>query len=165
MISSSSQTDPQSSLDVASLAIPRDVISNNAIQPKVAELWETLSAPNTLSAFENALKGIWQLFQVLWHIFVKIAAIFSLLFLFLAAIIVWLWGIGFQAGRAFNTVTFDSSQSAEQQVVNGIARIFLFPVWVLSTWVKKQFKDRFDKDIEIPLPDMTFQLWKSPDSK
>ena len=164
MVSSPEQTDSRSSLDSA-LTIPRDVISNNAIQPRVIELWETLSTKNTLDVFENALQSIWQVLKVLWRIIVQLLAIFSLLFLFFAAIIVWFWGIGFQAGRAFNSVTFDASQPAERQVVNALARVFLFPIWVLSNWVKKQFKERFDKDIEIPLPDMTFQLWKPPGSE
>ncbi|MEM9482227.1 MAG: hypothetical protein AAGA83_00895 [Cyanobacteria bacterium P01_F01_bin.116] len=162
MVSSPEQTDSSSSLDSA-LTIPREFISNNAIQPRVIELWETLSAKNTLDVFENALQSIWQVLKVLWRIIVQLIAIFSLLFLFFAAIIVWFWGIGFQAGRAFNSVTLDASQSAERQVVNALARIFLFPIWALSTWVKKQFKEKFDKDIEFPLPDMTFQLWKPPD--
>ena len=163
-MSSSSQTDSSSSPDSA-LAIPRDVISNNALQPKVVELWETLSAQSTLSVLENASHSIWQVLQILWRIVVQLAAIFSLLFLFFAAVIVWFWGIGFQAGRAFRSVTFDTSQPAERQVVNALTRMFLFPISVLSTWVKRQFKERFDKDIEIPLPDMTFQLWKPPGSE
>lgn len=156
MASLSNQTSNGSTITVANKTPkPFETISGGALQPKIAEFWDTLSAKETKNVFVRSL-------QVLGRLIKQLAAIFSLLILAIAVFVVWFWSIGYQAGLAFKSVAIDMDQPGERQIVNGLVRLFLIPVRFLADFVEHQAKVQFGKEFEVPLPDLTFQLWKPP---
>lgn len=134
---------------------PFETISGGALQPKLTEFWDTLSAKETKNVFVRSL-------QVLGRLIKQLAAILSLLLLAIAVLVVWFWSIGYQSGLAFKSVAIDMDQPGERQIVNGLARLFLVPVRFLADFVEHQAEVQFGKDFKVPLPDLTFQLWKPP---
>jgi hypothetical protein len=126
----------------------------NPIQYEVAEFWETLSAPETGIVFKQAIAKIWKLLQ-------QIGKLAFLLLLLLAVVVVFLWSVAFQCGRAFRRVVEDQ-QPAHEQILNGLVKLILLPVQKLAAWTKFQAKEQFGVDLEIPLLGEDFQQWLFP---
>ncbi|HEY9641425.1 MAG TPA: hypothetical protein V6C57_13140 [Coleofasciculaceae cyanobacterium] len=121
----------------------------NPIQYEVAEFWETLSAPETGIVFKQAIAKIWKLLK-------QIGKLAFLLLLLLAVVVVFLWSVAFQSGRAFRNVVEDQ-QPAHEQILNGIVKLLLLPVQKLAEWTKVQAKQQFGIDLKIPLLGKEFQ--------
>lgn len=109
----------------------RWVFENNPIRYYATELWHTLSERDTAVTYKQfLLKTLKLLIQA-------IALIFFLLLL-LVAIIIWLWGIGFQSGQYFGE--WLESKTSIQEALYDLLKLILWPFKLAFEWAKDRVK-------------------------
>lgn len=113
----------------------------NPIQFFASELWQTLSERDTAVTYK-------QFFAKTFKLLAQVFALLFFLILLVVAVVVWIWGIGFQFGRLLRE-WLATEQPTFDQVLSAIARFLLWPVEKAIAWATKFVKDYLGLEIDL----------------
>lgn len=108
-------------------------LPTNPIQFFATELWQTLSERDTAVTYK-------QFFTKTFKLLAQAIALLFFLILLVVAVIVWVWGVGFQSGRLFREWLI-TKEPTEVQILSAIARVLLWPIEKATAWATKFVKD------------------------
>jgi hypothetical protein len=115
-------------------------LPTNPIQFFAAELWQTLSERDTAVTYK-------QFFAKTFKLLAQVLALLFFLFLLVVAVIVWLWGVGFQSGRLFREWLV-TKQPTEIQILSAMARLILWPIEKAIAWATDFVKNYLGWEID-----------------
>ncbi|MFN6570949.1 hypothetical protein [Dendronalium sp. ChiSLP03b] len=119
-------------------------IQYNPIQ-EITQLWKTLSEEDTSSVYQQAALKTWNIFK-------KAITLVVFLFLLLAALIIWVWGIGFRSGLHFRT-WIETKQPTLDELFLAFLKILLWPFERIFDWANSFIKDFFGWEIKFDSPE------------
>jgi hypothetical protein len=106
-------------------------LNPNPIQLYATELWETLSEKETAITYKQALVKTWNLLKYLLALLLSI-------FLLTVALIVSIWGIGFNLGEQFQQWLDNGGQGrTPEEFVTKLLKIIVFPIQKIVEWANK----------------------------
>lgn len=113
----------------------------NPIQYQVAELGETLLAPDTGKIYVQAARKTWKLLQ-------QLALLALLLGLLSIAAVIWVWSAGWRSGQSFRG-WLETEQPPIERIVAEIFKILATPFEKISRWADFQVKELLaEQDVE-----------------
>ncbi|MBD2099878.1 hypothetical protein [Leptolyngbya sp. FACHB-261] len=115
-------------------------LSTNPIFEQATELWATLSDPCTALTYKNAASRTWVLLR-------QIVRLIFLLTLLAVVVVVWIWSVGFQSGRAFRS-WLNTEEPTPTLLLQKTADILLWPFKVTVDWSKKQIKEQLGIELK-----------------
>lgn len=115
-------------------------LPTNPIQFFATELWQTLSERDTAVTYK-------QFFTKTFKLLAQAIALLFFLILLVVAVIIWLWGVGFQSGRLFREWLV-TKQPTEVQILSAIARLILWPIEKAIAWATDFVKNYLGWEID-----------------
>jgi hypothetical protein len=112
----------------------------NPIRYQASELWQTLSDQDTGAIYQKAVHKTWQLLK-------QLSRVVLLLLLFVTAVVVWVWSVGFQSGSGFR-IWLQKNPEPSALAAKAI-ELLLYPFKVASIWLEKQTKELFGWDLKL----------------
>jgi hypothetical protein len=113
----------------------------NSIQYQIAELGQTLLAPDTGRIYAQASSKTWKLLQQLG----VLALLLTLLF---TATVVWVWSAGWRSGQSFRGWLERDQPPLERILAEGF-KLLSLPLQKLATWANFQVKELLaEQDVE-----------------
>jgi len=123
-----------------------------SLRSQVEKIWDTLSDPETTTAYQAAGEKTWQLTKQLS----KLAFVLSL---FVTAIALWLWVVSFQSGRSLRH-WLETEQPTLPQILTKMGEFLIAPVKPALGWVQSQLKQQVGVEINF-LPNADLKLLNS----
>ena len=112
----------------------------NPIRYQATEFWQTLSDQDTGAIYQKAAHKTWELLK-------QLSRLLLLLLLFVTAVVVWVWSVGFQSGTGFR-IWLEKNPEPDQLAAKSI-EILLFPFKVASLWLEEQAKVLLGWDLKL----------------
>jgi hypothetical protein len=100
-----------------------------AAQYQVDQLWAVLREENTADAYQQAGAKTWKLFK-------HLVALLLYVWLLLLAIVIWIWGIGFQSGYYFRKWISDEEPTSVE-IVTACLKVLLLPFAWAYAWASE----------------------------
>ena len=112
----------------------------NPIRYQATEFWQTLSDQDTGAIYQKAGHKTWELLK-------QLSRLLLLLLLFVTAVIVWVWSVGFQSGTGFR-IWLEQNSEPDKLAAKSI-EVLLFPFKVASLWLETQAKVLLGWDLKL----------------
>lgn len=113
----------------------------NSIQYQIADLRETLFAPDTGKIYAQASGKTWKLLQ-------QAGLLVLLLALLAIATVVWVWSTGWRSGQSFRN-WLETEQPPLERIVAEAFHILAYPFQRVAIWAEFQVKELLaDQDVD-----------------
>jgi hypothetical protein len=112
-----------------------------SVQRTANDLWATLSEKDTGTVYQQAATKTWKLLK-------QTLALLFFLWMLLAAVIIWIWGIGFRSGLQFRT-WLEVKQPTLNEIISAMLQFLL--VWPLKgavEWANEFVKKYLGWEVE-----------------
>jgi glucan phosphoethanolaminetransferase (alkaline phosphatase superfamily) len=112
-----------------------------SVQKKANDLWATLAEKDTGTVYQQAAAKTWKLLK-------QTIALIFFLWVLLAALIIWIWGIGFRSGLQFRT-WLEVKQPTLDELISTILQVFfVWPFKWAVAWANEFVKKYLGWEIE-----------------
>ncbi|NJR60600.1 MAG: hypothetical protein HC769_18250 [Cyanobacteria bacterium CRU_2_1] len=119
-------------------------IQISPVQEQATQLWAILSENDTAMVYQQAAAKTWKLLK-------QTIVLLVFLFVLLIALVVWIWGIGFQSGLQFRT-WLETEHPTLDELMTVLLKVLLYPFERAFAWANWFIKTYLGWEIHFGSP-------------